>query len=484
MATANIKGGYSRRQMQNSRDFIKTALYYPEIREEICVLVNFCLKIYPTYEELYKATSAGRHLCGIENRVREVVGRLGCPLCKNKDIKYSDRNHVHLLLHCTYLKELRDKHLTPLIKRMHSDFNKGGLSDLAMADLLLGAYCCVSGPEKPERRQEARKGSPIWWTIRRFQLGWGQLTGRMPDNMCEYGFVPRAKFLYTSLKLYFRECEEILETLVDKTCVANPGMVLPKSLRKTNPDLLEGIKSAGSFLWRRIQGLSGFALQKGQSSANSDGLGFLLKRIHEMLLGIALVIESQTILSKEAQFHKEQSGAINNTDLKRFKWENLGDFIFCKGPPGVPTKVCKTARCGAYASLAMFSAFGVAGWFSQMTNWLRYLLSDIYGIITLSHKKYTIPIQAEDNTLDSSHPLRSGTWKYLNSHDSSTPPMPGLPTQIDSPCSRSGLMPLSQLPLLNSSWLTFTTRPLPQTLAVGRPGMSPYSSCPPGHEGA
>ncbi|KNZ54459.1 hypothetical protein VP01_293g1, partial [Puccinia sorghi] len=212
--TLGDEGGYSRRQMGNSRDFIKTALYYPELREEIRVLVKFRLNIYPTYEELYKATSAGRSICGIKNCVREAVGRSGCPLCKNKDIKYSNRNHVHLLLHCTHLKELRDKHLTPLIKRMHSDFNKGGLSDLAMADLLLGAYCCVSGPEKPERRQEARKGSPIWWTIRRFQLGWGQLTGRMPENICEYGFVPVAKFLYTALKLYFRECEEALETLV------------------------------------------------------------------------------------------------------------------------------------------------------------------------------------------------------------------------------------------------------------------------------
>ncbi|KNZ58595.1 putative signal peptide protein [Puccinia sorghi] len=70
---------------------------------------------------------------------------------------------------------------------MHSDFNKGGLSDLAMADLLLGAYCC---------------------------LGWGQLTGRMPENTCKYGSVPVAKFLYTALKLYFRECEEILEKSV------------------------------------------------------------------------------------------------------------------------------------------------------------------------------------------------------------------------------------------------------------------------------
>ncbi|KNZ57682.1 hypothetical protein VP01_209g2 [Puccinia sorghi] len=94
--------------------------------------------------------------------------------------------------------------------------------------------------------------------------------------------------------------------------------------------------------------------QEDQSSANSDGLGFLLKRIHEMLLGIALVIELHTILSKEAQFQKDQHGAINHTDLKR--------------------------------------------------------------IMTLAHEQCSILIQAEDNTLDSSNTLRSGAWKYLNSH--------------------------------------------------------------------
>ncbi|KNZ61260.1 hypothetical protein VP01_142g20 [Puccinia sorghi] len=178
-----------------------------------------------------------------------------------------------------------------------------------------------------------------------------------------------------SCKLPWKE-----STSVPRTLVQVSSKFLTKSLPQANPDLLEGIKSSGSFLWRRIQGLGGSALQKGHSLANSDGLGFLLKHIHKMLLGIALVIESRTILSKEAQFQKDQHGSINHTDLKRLKRENLGDCIFCKGPPGVPTKVWTTERGEAYASLAIFAAFAAAGWFSIMKNWKQYLLSDIYGI--------------------------------------------------------------------------------------------------------
>ena len=190
------------------------------------------------------------------------------------------------------------------------------------------------------------------------------------------------------------------------------GKFKPDPTQNHEPGVLEGIKSAGNFLWKKIEGSGGVNSSKGLAPTSSDGLGFLLKRMHEMLLGLALVFESHTIMEKEKEYGFK--AGITAADLKRLSKELSGDAIFSKGPVGADRKVWQNARREAYASLAVFALFGVAGWFTIMSNWRRYSMADIYGLMTLAEQKVSLLMTAEDNTLDTSHPLSSAAWKYLN----------------------------------------------------------------------
>ena len=218
----------------------------------------------------------------------------------------------------------------------------------------------------------------------------------------------------SSLRSLIRGAMERINQCAKDSVVQVTSKFAPDTPPQDQSDSLAGIRSAGSFLWRRIQGLGGSSQTKGTAPLSPDGLGFLLKRIHEMLLGLALVFESHTIITKETECGLKKG--ISHADLKRLKAELSGDCIFRSGPPGVTSKAWTTARREAYASLAVFAAFGVAGWFTIMANWRRYHLADIYGIMTLAHQKTSILVSSEDNSLDTSHPLRCGSWKYLNGH--------------------------------------------------------------------
>ena len=88
----------------------------------------------------------------------------------------------------------------------------------------------------------------------------------------------------------------------------------PEKPTNDNPTQLDGIRSAGSFLWRKIQGNGGTTEGKGTFQPSDEGLGFLVKRIHEMLLGLALTFESNTILQKEKEYGMQPG--ISNADVK------------------------------------------------------------------------------------------------------------------------------------------------------------------------
>ncbi|KAI7936223.1 hypothetical protein MJO29_015526 [Puccinia striiformis f. sp. tritici] len=204
---------YGLNKTGHTREFIKTALFYPELKQETLFLVKLRLTAFPCYETLYAKIqkSNSSELTQLAGK----VGPIGCPLCKEAFPKGVDRllhinDYEHLLLKCSHLKELRDKHLSTIINTLHADHIYGGLDDEELAYKLMGFGGELSGPKKPVDRSVSKKGSPAWWSARRFGLGWGHLTGRMPDNMSEYGFVPVSKFMYAAMKLYSKACEDVL----------------------------------------------------------------------------------------------------------------------------------------------------------------------------------------------------------------------------------------------------------------------------------
>ena len=217
-----------------------------------------------------------------------------------------------------------------------------------------------------------------------------------------------------SLASLTKNALERINQCAKEAVVLVTGKFKPDPTQNHEPGVLEGIKSAGNFLWKKIEGSGGVNSSKGLASTSSDGLGFLLKRMHEMLLGLALVFESHTIMEKEKEYGFK--AGITAADLKRLSKELSGDAIFSKGPVGADKKVWQNARREAYASLAVFALFGVAGWFTIMSNWRRYSMADIYGLMTLAEQKVSLLMTAEENTLDTSHPLSSAAWKYLNGH--------------------------------------------------------------------
>lgn len=185
------------------------------------------------------------------------------------------------------------------------------------------------------------------------------------------------------------------------------------------PSQLAGIRAAEIFLCKKIQGYGGTAPSTGAYQSGSDGLGFLLKRIHEMLLGVALVTESWHISNIE-EGYKGPNGEMSKKNIKKVKEDLLSHAVFRKGPPdGTLSHDWLMAKREAYAAFAIFASFGTAGWFTVMNNYRKYNQSDIYGIMTLADqrlKTFKVNDPSETPVIDSTHPLVIGAWKYLNGH--------------------------------------------------------------------
>ncbi|PLW45998.1 hypothetical protein PCASD_03533 [Puccinia coronata f. sp. avenae] len=97
----------------------------------------------------------------------------------------------------------------------------------------------------------------------------------------------------------------------------------------------------------------------------------------------------------------DEDPAITGAELK-LKKKALGQTALFRSGPSLPrsktvsatsehkdkekmvgTKWTNRKRC-AYASLAVFLVYGVAGWFVLLTNYCKYSMADIYGLMTLT----------------------------------------------------------------------------------------------------
>jgi hypothetical protein len=78
----------------------------------------------------------------------------------------------------------------------------------------------------------------------------------------------------------------------------------------------------------------------------------------------------------------------------------------------------------AYASLVVFMLYGVAGWWTMLTNYRKFNSADIYGLMTLAQRRAKVLLESKNSSniesasskIESSHPILCGSWGYLNSY--------------------------------------------------------------------
>ena len=221
---------------------------------------------------------------------------------------------------------------------------------------------------------------------------------------------------HSSIKQLVRMAfEKINQAAVDSVIQVTSSL---SKVAATDPSSeFDGIRAAENFLWKKIQGLGGSSTAQGVYQPSADGSGYIQKRIHEMLLGIALITEAYEIATLEKQY--TNMAHLTKKEIKEKKDDLLSQAVFKSGPEGVDPDSWAHAKREACGSFAVFACFGVAGWFSVFTNRRRYHSADVYSIMTLADqrfKAFRLNDPDEETVIDSTHPLTTGAWKYMNSY--------------------------------------------------------------------
>ncbi|KAA1103674.1 Golgi to ER traffic- protein [Puccinia graminis f. sp. tritici] len=151
----------------------------------------------------------------------------------------------------------------------------------------------------------------------------------------------------------------------------------------------------------------------------SDGLGFIIKRVWEMLLAISLIYDGRDTCVRMLQLMKsgKQMSEIKNLDgdagVRKTSFKGNATVEFTPDD-------WYTFRLKAYSSLTVFLLFGVAGWFHCQNDRRRFNIRDLYSMYALVHqmslKKATITskITRSLNNVDSES-INPG-WERMNQH--------------------------------------------------------------------
>ncbi|PLW10571.1 hypothetical protein PCANC_19722 [Puccinia coronata f. sp. avenae] len=193
--------------------------------------------------------------------------------------------------------------------------------------------------------------------------------------------------------------------------------VKPKQLPSHPPSELKFCRDASEFLSFRINSLGPAVGGQGQRKETStEGLHFLMKKIHQLLLALSLCYEAAWIARREKEI-MERNSDLPTDQLTLLKANISKVNVYCSGTSGIKSAKWTVMKKEAFSSLVVFLLYGVAGWWTMFTNYRKMNYSDIYGMMTIAKMKAKAMLETEPGTdLESSHPLLSGAWSYLNSY--------------------------------------------------------------------
>ncbi|PLW42810.1 hypothetical protein PCANC_07984 [Puccinia coronata f. sp. avenae] len=205
---------------------------------------------------------------------------------------------------------------------------------------------------------------------------------------------------------------KVNQAVIDSVSLAS--MSVTNHTPSTRPDdELKSCRDAADYLAFKINGLGPSAGGQGQVKSSSEGLFFLIKRIHHIFLALSLCFEATAILKKETDFSKLP--AMTLPVMLGMKKELMKDAFFRVGPKNMSAHNWSIMKREAYASLATFMLYGVTGLWSVFVNYRKFNAADTYGLMTLAEKRAKAILEREDAEVESAHPLVSGGWSYLNS---------------------------------------------------------------------
>ncbi|KAH9806626.1 hypothetical protein DFH28DRAFT_920649 [Melampsora americana] len=196
---------YTLGEKGTTRHFKKVELYYPELRAGVLALTQARLGLFPSNEEAYIESENKGSLTTEALR----IGKNGCPLCgeslMDADGNFTEEIH-HLLVQCTSLNELRDEHLSANIGTLLASSSVRGENEydqvINLGLLLIGGMCLPYARKGAALRTFLRGKNRSEKFLYTWKVGFGHLTGIMPENMGTYGFVPTARFLQSAVLKY------------------------------------------------------------------------------------------------------------------------------------------------------------------------------------------------------------------------------------------------------------------------------------------
>ncbi|PLW39911.1 hypothetical protein PCANC_14249 [Puccinia coronata f. sp. avenae] len=208
----------------------------------------------------------------------------------------------------------------------------------------------------------------------------------------------------------------INQALIDSIGQASLS-VQPKQLPSHAPSELKFCRDAAEFLSFRINGLGPAVGGQGQRKETStEGLHFLMKKIHQLLLALSLCYEAAWVARREKEI-VERNSDLPADQLTLLKTNLSKTNVYSSGTSGMKSGRWTVMKKEAFSSLVVFLLYGVAGWWTMFTNYRKMNYSDIYGMMTIAKMKAKAMLETEPGTdLESSHPLLSGAWSYLNSY--------------------------------------------------------------------
>jgi hypothetical protein len=202
------------------------------------------------------------------------------------------------------------------------------------------------------------------------------------------------------------------QAVIDAVSLASMSVTDHKAAYRPD-DELKPCRDAADYLAFKINGLGPAAGGQGQVKSSSEGLFFLIKRIHHIFLALSLCFEATAVLKKETDFARLPDMTLPIMLSK--KKELMKSAFFRVGPKNMEAAHWSIMKREAYASLAAFMLYGVTGLWSVFVNYRKYNAADTYGLMTLAERRAKAVLEREDAEVESAHPLVSGGWSYLNS---------------------------------------------------------------------
>lgn len=153
------------------------------------------------------------------------------------------------------------------------------------------------------------------------------------------------------------------------------GLVPTPSKHGTPQEIqTKGLGEVGTWLYTRATSLD--INGKGSRIAHADGLGFLIKRAWEMLLGVALIYDEIDTMDRK-------DGRIKGPPALRQL------LLQSKKSSKADKDVWYDARQKGFSSLVIFLLFGVAGWFHCHIDRRRFNPRDLFTLYGLVHQMAT-----------------------------------------------------------------------------------------------